>query len=297
VSRRRQAFGGVSGGRSFSRSAGLKSWFNLRRVEPSNEVDEDRVDWVSLVDEMHQRERRVRSLPGGRVAFGIDALSATHRLLQRNASELATELDTIRTRRRMEAWESTRKFDVTAVWGDREPEEFQEEMVRLLHNFLASVKTLVDHTRNLVRDLWGKDSSFESGPYKKAVQSHLRDHANVVFMQDLRNYMLHYERVPIFVSTLIAPDGAVDNVTVLDHVALQEWSGWTRRIRDTLMRRRIPIPLGEAVNGYMECVDGFYQWFHAATLEEHAEDLREYDKARADYRAWLAIFGRGGLHI
>ncbi|SRR6266545_6198129 len=114
---------------------------------------------MSLIDEIRQRQNELWSSPGGRVAFGIDALSATHRLLQRNAAELTDELASITGPRKMEEWKSARKFDIAEIWGDRDPEEFHEEIVRLMHNFLAAVKTLVDHTRNLVRDLWGKDTT------------------------------------------------------------------------------------------------------------------------------------------
>ena len=140
---------------------------------------------MSLIDEIQQREYELWSSAGGRVAFGIDALSATHRLLQRNAAELSDELASITGPRKMEEWQSARKFDIKQVWGDREPEEFHEEVVRLIHNFLASVKTLVDHTRNLVRDLWGKDSDFERGAYAEAVKRYLTSHGTVVFMPRL----------------------------------------------------------------------------------------------------------------
>jgi hypothetical protein len=242
---------------------------------------------MSLIDEIRQREYELWSSPGGRVAFGIDALSATHRLLQRNAVELTDELASITGPRKMEEWKSARRFDITQIWGDREPEEFHEEIVRLMHNFLASVKTLVDHTRNLVRDLWGKDSDFEKGDYAEAKKRYLTSHGTIIFMQELRNYALHYQRIPVGTSTLQQPDGTLDNVTFLDTAVLLEWHGWRKSIRESLIHRRIPIPVRVVVDEYMSRANDLYDWFHAATLNQHADSLREYHEGRRRYREWL----------
>ncbi len=133
----------------------------------------------------------------------------------------------------------------------------------------------------------GKRHDFEKGDYAEAVKRYLTSHGTVIFMQELRNYALHYQRLPIGTSTLQRPDGTLDNVTFLDTAVLIEWDGWRKSIRESLIHRRIPIPVRAVVDEYMSRANDLYDWFHAATLTQHADSLREYDEGRRRHREWL----------
>ncbi len=106
-------------------------------------------------------------------------------------------------------------------------------------------------------------------------------------MQELRNYALHYQRVPIGTSTLQLPDGTLENVTFLETAILLEWDGWKKSIRESLINRRIPIPVRIVVDEYMSRANDLYDWFHATTLKQHADSLREYHEERQRYKEWL----------
>ncbi len=63
------------------------------------------------------------------------------------------------------------------------------EVMRLFHNFLASAKSLVDHTRAFVDDHYA-GTAFKQG-YDQKVQAELASDPLIKFIQDLRNHMLH----------------------------------------------------------------------------------------------------------
>ena len=65
----------------------------------------------------------------------------------------------------------------------------QIEATRLLHNFSASVLTLIDHTRNFIKELGNQQLS----EYYGQAKNKLIEHEIVAFMKDLRIYTQHHE--------------------------------------------------------------------------------------------------------
>ena len=67
--------------------------------------------------------------------------------------------------------------------------KFNREVTRLLHNFVAAAKSLVEHTRNHMR------AKYAATDFKKEYQARIDQHFTrdplVQFVEDLRNYMLH----------------------------------------------------------------------------------------------------------
>src|ERR1035441_17498 len=61
---------------------------------------------------------------------------------------------------------------------------------RHLHNFLTSITTLVDHTRNLMREDFIKSEHREE--YQNRVNGVFASDPLTQFLQDLRNYITHY---------------------------------------------------------------------------------------------------------
>jgi len=67
--------------------------------------------------------------------------------------------------------------------------KFNREVTRLLHNFVAAAKSLVEHTRNHMRAKYaGTDFKKE---YQARIDQNFTRDPLVQFVEDLRNYMLH----------------------------------------------------------------------------------------------------------
>jgi len=67
-----------------------------------------------------------------------------------------------------------------------------KEVIRLLHNYVAGAKTLVDHTRNLINKYYS-DSPFLK-EYKAEVEKRFVTNPLAGFVEDLRNYTLYYQQ-------------------------------------------------------------------------------------------------------
>src|SRR5438445_7621838 len=103
------------------------------------------------------------------------------------------------------------------------------EVNRLFHNFLAGAQTLVEHTRNFVRE------HYPSGPlrvaYDQKVEAEFSNDGLSRFIQDLRNYMLH-RGLPNNSMSITARNflllGRVEVATTvaLSKKDLETWKGW-----------------------------------------------------------------------
>jgi hypothetical protein len=156
------------------------------------------------------------------------------------------------------------------LWHDHDQlEMFQLHIVRLLHNYLASAKTLVDHTRILVEELY-KGTAFWAEYEAKKKESFV-DSTLAQFMQNLRNYTLH-RALPFTSTTMnLATGPEFDSFINLNLSQLRLWEGWSKKAKEYLNGSEEKIRLDEVTNGYTAIVEEFYNWFKKRQQELHYE--------------------------
>ncbi len=92
----------------------------------------------------------LQAMPGFRLNTDLQALGRAGHVMYRNAEELSKHATGYLTGRR---------------FSQEVDDEFENELVRFLHNYLTSVTSLIDSQRVVMRHCWGKDSEFENGAY------------------------------------------------------------------------------------------------------------------------------------
>ena len=127
--------------------------------------------------------------------------------------------------------------------------KFNREVTRLLHNFVAAAKSLVEHTRNHMR------AKYAATDFKKEYQARIDQHFTrdplVQFVEDLRNYMLHKSLAAASL-ILISDQGklATHSYVALVPEKLSEWDGWTEGARPYLDTLGDQNSLKELVGAY-----------------------------------------------
>jgi hypothetical protein len=129
---------------------------------------------------------------------------------------------------------------------------------RHIHNFLTSITTLVDHTRNLMKEHFIKPEHWEE--YQNKVRTVFASDPLAQFLQDFRNYITHYEVPHIglekqFGSTLTdAKPGEL--IIDLDHLA----SGfhWSAPSRKFIEANKPQIRMLKLVDDYELKLKSFY---------------------------------------
>lgn len=154
------------------------------------------------------------------------------------------------------------------------------EMYRLLHNYLASVKTLVDHSRNLKGEY---DNSPFSHEYERRVKA-LGNEPVVGFVQSLRNVILH-QRLPV-VSIQVSvdtpnskPEFSLNFVTE-SLLKIDRFSKTTREYVRSHGSEQWPVKT--PVQQYSKLINELCDWTATQFQTEHGDDMSDYQRAVAE---------------
>ena len=130
-----------------------------------------------FVPDAERRHQLVKSMPGFPMHQYFDSLNRASRVFGGNSTEL---------------YERIVQFVGTDVMSGQLGDDYEHELVRLFHNYLAAVGTLRDVQRAIHRTIWpmkSKDvpSDWETQVYSPKV-TQLLGTGEFKFLQDLRNY-------------------------------------------------------------------------------------------------------------
>lgn len=163
-------------------------------------------------------------------------------------------------------------------------ERMRSEVLRVLHNFLAAAKSLVDHARNFMNEVYADDPL--RAEYNTRVAIDFKAAPVVQFVHDLRNYMLH-KSIPILFEQLWMRSGEQPTLTVaLDTKTMRDWSGWTSGAQRFLDLHAEHTEIKTVVDEYLRIVLNFYKWLADRRDEadkEHMEELRHLQDELRQY--------------
>jgi hypothetical protein len=164
---------------------------------------------------------------------------------------------------------------IDLLWKQREATVILREVIRLVHNYVASAKMLVDNTRPLIQD-WYKNTSFLA-EYNAEVRSRFLNNSLSLFIEDLRNYILHYS-LPITTATIkVTVDQITGNQTeiaaiTINKPALLRWKKWSKgkKFLDTAEDEIVVLDI---IERYYHQVTEFHEWMHKAFDTFHAAEF------------------------
>jgi hypothetical protein len=244
----------------------------VRNPDPAGEA------WTA---ELKQTQRKIADHPGTRAYGRRKGFHQVHSILEQNQQVLLMTLD---------APNEDQDLVRELFQNVREPivrEAFTQALMTAFHNYMASVKTLVDHTRVIVE-----------GQQDPAFQEEYERHKVVVidnplssFLHRLRNYVLHYG-LPGFaqrVSISRAADAPAFEL-FFDKSALERWDGWTAESRKYLDSQPDQFDLRALVGEYAELIEDLYVWLFEALAQIEEPVGREVDHLIHRY---IALLHRG----
>jgi len=159
-----------------------------------------------------------------------------------------------------------------------------DEVARLLHNFLTSAYSLVDHMRHHRSRLY-VGTEFEQR-IKQEIASRFTNDDHHIITQGLRNYVLHFGIAPIQTHFTFKPTGRVvgeGNITSnysLPIEVLLHCEEWKAHQRDALSRIGERLEILAFVETYFAKVESFYQWLWENQAVIHAEEIESSNKLR-----------------
>jgi len=180
----------------------------------------------------------------------------------------------------------------TEIWAVKNREmlrEYQKEVIRLLHNYLASAKSLVEHTRIFARDMYGETDFFKE--YEGMIEETFSKSPLARFIQDFRNYILH-KGLPITSATLsFSENNGMNSYIKVNIEELKKWEKWSAKSKEYLESLHLEINLEQIVTSYTEKVSSFYEWFGKRQEEIHSKEINELHKLQDEYKKLLEKLG------
>jgi hypothetical protein len=154
------------------------------------------------------------------------------------------------------------------------------EIIRLLHNFVCSAVTLVEHTRNFVKGHYlGSSVNRE---FTARINREFAENDLTKFVHELRNYVVHRGLPPTTANLKLEQDpvrapGEVKSESsyLLDVTTLVTWSGWTSSAKRYLVNCGENIDLKELVRAYATAIDRFHHEFDTLLEVHHQQDLQK----------------------
>lgn len=155
----------------------------------------------------------------------------------------------------------------------------EQETYRQLLNFIASAQTLIDHTRKLVNELYSK-TDFQK-EYQDKVNKELKNHPTRVFVQELRNYVLHSQFPFVgtqFNHSRLSPIGCQENLfetsvrLTLNKEELLESERWTAPSKLFLASQEELIFLDVLADEYYLLINDSQMWLNKRQKEMHESE-------------------------
>ena len=159
---------------------------------------------------------------------------------------------------------------------------FLRESLRLLHNFVASCKSLIDHTRVFNRKYFECPDFHDS--CRKKIKSKFTNDPLSNFVQILREYVQHYSLPGISIQFSFGGDGATAEVSLVKEDLLK-FNRWNPQAKEFISKKDDSINLVEILREYHQKTVDFYYWIREQRNKLYWTDFRELDLKRRAYFA------------
>ena len=214
----------------------------------------------------------LEAMPERELLREFDSLRLSFYIFQRNHAELRQFLDFY-----ISDSSNQRLYDMAVKERVR---TLGYEIARLLQNFVAAAKSLVDHTRNMYRRLYKKG---EFPDYDREVKSVFAEDPLIRFVQDLRNFLLHYRTAAIqFTYTVDPRTEEATNSLAMTTEELKRFEGWSPQARKFLDAAGDKVDLSEVVEQYNAKVEDFYRWLGQKQHDIHREEIDRFAAKEAE---------------
>ena len=212
--------------------------------------------------------RELEEMPERRLINEVQSLQTSVYVYRTNQRELSEFMQWYR-----------RHPDNLDVWHQDMNDKQQwirREIARLLHNYVASVNSLVDHTRQTYKRLYGKANQFPD--YPAEVTRRFDKDPVVQFVQRLRNILLHAESPGIVFSGIMSDERTENEIGISTNYLKRHASWLNGPAKKYLAGAGDKVDVPPLIEAYDSRINDFYEWFgirqsqiHHAEFERFAE--------------------------
>ncbi len=224
--------------------------------------------WIDL---FHRREKS----EGTRIFGLVRHLATSHYVLNGNYKELHNLI-----------MQYERDPYIWAIENRPKLQACQKEFLRLLHNYLASVYSLIEHTRKFCKELNNQELEED---YQTDLEKLIANNC-VGFLKDLRTYT-HHCRLP-FVSATFSwkaqngkkGKGIIRQKLILDKKDLLRWRSWSSKSKEYVEATEGEIDLKLTIGRYQGLIAAFYKCLYRRVIKSYSEQIKKFLEIESEMR-------------
>jgi len=219
---------------------------------------EDGKKWIDLI-------HKLESLEGNKILSKIKHLAISQFTLNRNYQELDSLIKGYEKDLSIWSIDNRAKLDL-----------IQREFLRLLHNYLSSIFSLVGHTYAFRDDI--SNENIEKFILDEI--NRFKEDSSLVFLKDLRTYTQHY-KLPFSTASLSFKSvsqgrGISEQKLELNLDELSKWSKWTKKSKEFLETQDKKIDIKKVIDFYQKNITDLYKSIYDKIIKVYEKELEEY---------------------
>lgn len=219
----------------------------------------------------------IEKLPEWKVVSRVRHFHSSHDIFEKNFEELLKALA---------LYNSTPQvaLELSSIGKRHQLHDLLGEINRRNHNFVASAKSLIDHSTTLYRQIFEPDNRFPD--YSLKVKEEFAENPLTQFIIRFRQYCQHYKMPSISATTNFNRDKGISHNILIKCDGLLDFDGWNKAAKKYIKEQGESINLEAVVTDYHNHVNNFYKWYYARVeeiLEPEQRVIEEYQiKARKE---------------
>ena len=204
-------------------------------------------------------------LEGTRILRTTKHLAVSHYVLSRNFQDLMGLINSYE-----------KNWEIFSISKRQQLDDLLKEFTRLLHNYLASVLSLIEHTRGFRQRLGNK----ELNDFCDSEIIKLQSNQKFILVQELRAYTQHAQ-LPLasatfsFVSEHQDGQGTFTQKLILDKAVLLESDRWSKNSKAIIEQTEKGLDVKEVVQHYQTFVEQFYNSIYDTVTMLYLKEFQE----------------------
>lgn len=210
---------------------------------------------------------KLESSKGNKILSKIKNLAISQYTFNKNYGELINFIKAYEENKSIWALKNRPKLDAV-----------QREFLRLLHNYLSSVYSLIQHTLTFRDKL--KNDKFKK--FYNTEASKFKIDEIMGFVKDLRRYAQHY-KVPLSKASVSFKAGGMEvgrgtfkQELLLDKKELLKWGRWTAPSKKYLDKQAKDINLRDLMAEYYNKIQTFYKEIYSKISQLYEKEIKEF---------------------
>jgi hypothetical protein len=230
--------------------------------------------YLKLFKKAHGKVKQIENSPGHQILNDIKGLKNSVYIYRENFRELEKILDQFR--------DVDFATDLVSERYSTKREKKIREFLRVFHNFILSVKSLVAHARNFMNKSYQETQLYQD--YNRKIENNFKKDNEVIFLEKLRNYFCHY-RLPKFKTKItidLEENSETSNIKLLKKDLL-EFSGWGNSAKKYISNCPKEINVRDIIYRYKNSTDELYSWLFQKIEKLHSEELKRTRELIEEY--------------